>query len=319
METEQLYDLLVSQLLNRIPDNIKRSSYLMELLGIGRESVYRRIRGEIPFTTKEILQMAVALNVSIDKVIDGEEDMLGNDCYQLKVITNREYIQIFQSSLHQFYDLLLRKESKEVIVALNYFHPIFLGDFNLLFKFCYYRLLCQNNDALVEPCFSKINISAAVNELKLQIAEEIKMTKKTNVILDCDIFLRMIKDIQYFHQKKLITDEEKYQLKEELSNLIDVYEQLTKTGIYGINKLSVYLSSYLSVHFNRGLTRWNDDHYTLFRFDTMPRVIIIDTKICALQKAGLEYLKRQSICITQSNEILQSEFFNLQRQHITAF
>jgi hypothetical protein len=67
---KQLYYLVVDELLSHIPDNIKKVSYLMDLLEIGREVAYRRIQGKIPFAAEELLLMAVDLGVSIDKILN---------------------------------------------------------------------------------------------------------------------------------------------------------------------------------------------------------------------------------------------------------
>jgi hypothetical protein len=68
--SKELYNLVANHLLESIPDNVKKVSYVRNLLGIGREAAYRRLRGEIPFTAGELLTIAVNLNESIDDVLN---------------------------------------------------------------------------------------------------------------------------------------------------------------------------------------------------------------------------------------------------------
>lgn len=55
MNKDDISQKLISRILISIPDNINPVLYLMDLLDLSRESAYRRIRGEIPFTFWEIL------------------------------------------------------------------------------------------------------------------------------------------------------------------------------------------------------------------------------------------------------------------------
>ncbi|MDR0866484.1 MAG: helix-turn-helix domain-containing protein [Candidatus Symbiothrix sp.] len=313
---ENLYSLLVTHLLNHIPQNIKASYYLMDLLGLGRESIYRRIRGDIAFTAEEILKIADALNISIDAVIGGNHKVQ-NISPNLDLIESDEPARIFQASLAQLYDQLLSQEPKEIILAINSFHPVYFVGFDVLFKFSYYQWLYQNSEVPITQTFSEIYIPPKLDKLKEQIRTKMQQLDKSSIILDQNVFLNLIKDIKYYNQKKLITDKEKCLIKEEISGLIDFYEQMAKTGLYGMNNLSLFLSVYVSIISNMCLVQLNDTSQSVFRLHTLPHTIISNPQICEWQKIGFDFLKRQSICITQSNEIMQSEFFDLQRRNIS--
>ncbi|GHT52040.1 hypothetical protein FACS189440_21630 [Bacteroidia bacterium] len=309
---KQLYDLLVVHLLNHIPKGFKASSYLMELLGLGRESVYRRIRGDMSFTAEEIIKIAVSVNASIDDIVDSNKLFQNTVAKDLKLIETGAWPRIFQSLLEPLYDRVLSREPKGMILAINSFHPVFFVNFPLLFKFGYYQWLCQNSEDFPAQTFSELFFPSELEKLKEKIGTGIRQTDKMEIILDVHVFENLVRDIQYYHYKKLITNEERLLLKEELSGLINHYEQIAKKGDSGF----IYLSIYLSIYSNKGLVQLGDFCQSIFRLNTISQIILNDPQLCEIQKRELNYLKRQSIGITQQNEIMQSEFFEKQRRHI---
>lgn len=53
MITDVLNNNLIEALKMKIPDGVNLANELMDVLYIGKEAVYRRLRGEVPFTLAE--------------------------------------------------------------------------------------------------------------------------------------------------------------------------------------------------------------------------------------------------------------------------
>lgn len=306
----------VRKLLTKIPSNIKVSVYLMELLELGREAVYRRIRGKIPFTVAEVLKISIALNVSIDDIINNDDTGQDRVDYNINLIKSIEYDQIFHSSLGQLYSQFLSKENTTITFAINRFHAIFFVNYSEIFKFFYYQWLCQNGEIHLTKNFSETVLPPELLQLQQQVRLGIQQLNLINMIIDCNVFANLVKEINYFEQRKLITNQEKQLLKTEIINFIDSYEQLTKRGLFGSKPLLIYLSTYLPIYTNLGLVQSGTECQSFFRLNTIPHQITKNQQVCDLQKTGLDFLKRQAVCITQSNEILQEDFFAQQRQLI---
>jgi hypothetical protein len=290
----------------------------MDLLDLGRESVYRRIRGEVPFTISELVKIAAALDFTIDEIIgDNNSKWEHNVLLDVPSIESGDHAKIFQLMLYQLYNRLLTPETKEVIIAINCFHPVLLVNFDTLFKFSYYQWLYQNNEVPLHFTFSEVVITSELTMLKELINTSFHKLTKTVMILDADVFLNLIKDIQYYYQRKLISEDELLKLKQEISGMINYYEKIAKTGVSGSHSLSIYLSIYLSIATNMGFLQFENTSQSIFRLFSIPHLIVNNPKICELQKTRLNFLKRQSICITQSNEIMQAEFFNTQRKYVS--
>ena len=52
--TMNLNKIVLTKILDIMPENLKPVTLLMEVLDIGKESAYRRLRGEKPFSMEEI-------------------------------------------------------------------------------------------------------------------------------------------------------------------------------------------------------------------------------------------------------------------------
>jgi hypothetical protein len=303
---KQLYGILVRELLDRIPNNIKTVLYLTDLLELSPESVYRRLRGDVIFSAEEILKMAIDLHVSIDDVI--------NQSNQSQTKTDDD---VFLSVLRQLSMLLIQRPQK-ITIALNSFHPLLLANFNNLFKFFYYQWLSRDCELSSDQSFSQLSISPELMRQQEQMAEDFqKLTCSVIFILDSNVFLSLMQDVHYFHLKRQISGEDKKLIKEEITALIDLYEQMAHTGLFGVTPLSLYISPYQSILANMGLVEINKTtNLSVFRLSTIPHTIINNKQISDLQKNEIDFLKRQSIYITQSNEMQQIEYFEQQRQHL---
>ena len=66
----ELNKKLVAIILKNISENKKPVTYLVNALNISRESAYRRIRGDIPFTVQELVTLAADLKFSIDVIFE---------------------------------------------------------------------------------------------------------------------------------------------------------------------------------------------------------------------------------------------------------
>lgn len=61
---------LLSKILESIPEHISTVTYLMDFLDISQGAVYRRLKGEIPFSFDEIYKLSENLGFSVDEIFD---------------------------------------------------------------------------------------------------------------------------------------------------------------------------------------------------------------------------------------------------------
>ena len=64
MKDVSLYESFLTELRKKIPQGAKLTNTLVDMLYIEREAVYRRLRGEVPFTFVEVMTVAKELGIS---------------------------------------------------------------------------------------------------------------------------------------------------------------------------------------------------------------------------------------------------------------
>ena len=313
----RLNEIIVSTVLKNIPKNLKPVSFLMDLFDLSRESVYRRIRGEIPFTIEEIVKLSINLGFSVDEIIEGNKrDRVFFDLQADTSVQPQDAFLLMCKNHHAQLLNIINAENKNVLVALNNLPAVYSASFNNLFRFFYYEWLQHNHDGLTKLYYSDVIISPELASMQEKIIQDSKKSDNSTIILSPNLFLNLIRNIQYYHKRKLITDEELQLLKEDIANLIDSTEKVAKTGaLETTNRVDIYLST-LSINSNIAYIKYGNNIEAHLLIHPVNPIIIHNPEVCAMQKNWLYCLKKHSRLITQSNEILQTFFFDKQREYL---
>ena len=64
----------------KIHKDDKLVEVLMDVLSLGKEAVYRRLRGEVPYTFDDIMKISVRYTISLDEIVGNKTTgtVLGN-------------------------------------------------------------------------------------------------------------------------------------------------------------------------------------------------------------------------------------------------
>jgi hypothetical protein len=305
---------IIASLLENIPKKLKPTIYLTELLQLSRESVYRRLRGEIPFTFQEVADIAKDLNVSIDNILFKGT----NEWVSFRFISDDNHLSSFCLMLKKSAEKLeniIHAQQPEIILALNRLPPLLRVFNDTIFKFTYYKASFQTNLSF-KKTFAELQLAPEVIALQKKIQSQLTRIDNSILILDPNIFLSMITDIKYYHQRRLISDEEVFLFKQEMQDLITSFENIAQSGYYNSNtKVYLYLS-FLHINANSGYISYDHIEESLFWIFTTNPMLMVNRNFSQIQKEWLYSLKRQSTLITQSNEIFQADFFNNQRKFV---
>ncbi|MDR1783717.1 MAG: hypothetical protein LBR13_05595 [Dysgonamonadaceae bacterium] len=313
---KKLNNRLIDTVLSNVPKNVKPVSLLSNLLDMSRESAYRRIRGDIPFTVEEIADLSLEMGFSIDGIVGlGDRERVFFDFSVKSDDSDITFISMLQR-LERLYQSIGQANHCESILALNSLSPTFFLHFNHLFKFIYFKWLQQDSSISSDILFSEIKVPEEINNLRKKISNNMKVVSNRIIILDPNIFLNLIHDIVYFNQRKLINNEDMVSIKAEISELIDIFEKMAKSGIMYNTNVSLYISS-LSINTSTVYVNINDSEMmTILLMLVANPIFINNLRVCEVHKKTLLSVKRQSTLITQSNEILQIEFFDRQREYL---
>jgi hypothetical protein len=315
MVEANLNEVIVNTILRSIPQNIKPVNYLMDLLELSRESVYRRIRREIPFSMEEITKLSLTLGFSIDEIIEGSKTE--RKFFDLQILSDfsEAYIWLFKEYDNYLQNILNAKKSR-VLMALNHIPPLFSTFFDNLSKFFYYKWLNENVEDMSNRSFADLHIPNESILLQEKITTSCKKINNVVMILSPHIFLSTIKDIQYFYRRKLLNNDELQLLKNDIFDLIDLGEKIAKSGSFNAGSHMDFYLSTLNIHSNSIYLHYDNVRETHFWIYSANPMIIRNSEICDMQKKWVYSLKKHSTLITESNEILQIEFFNRQREYV---
>jgi len=314
---DNLRSIITTKILSNIPPRIKPIDYLLETLEISRESVYRRIRGDISFTLEEIAKLSVELEFSIDELII--KDIPSRVFFNLHIIPEQNPSDIITTIYQQYnqniFNLNYAKET-ESIMAINQIPPEFIIFFNHLFKFIYYRWMHQNQESSLKYSYSDVTLPENLSCLQYKSGENLKKIRNNTFIIDANVFSNLIREIQYYHKRRLIDENDFLDLRDELMDLVNMIENIAQTGFYGSDaKYNLYLSS-LNIDSSSRYLKFNGQEKSIFFVNSIEPIIAENPNLCSLQKKWLDSMRKYAILITQSNEILQVKYFNKQRSYI---
>ena len=316
-------DFLVNRILENIPKEAKPASYLSDMLDISIESAYRRFSGKIPFTFEEISKLSLTLNFSVD-------DIIGLNMTDSRAVFELQADELVGSS--RAFTVMLQKHlnyskkqeganQSETIIAMRHLTIFSVLHFETLFKFFYYKWTHQMEDVPFDYFFSDVVIPEEIINLLSEIKKVSRNLKnnETTIICNPSVCLTTIKEIQYYTKRGLINDNELQLLKKDLSNWVDSTEMMIKTGINEQGaRCNYFLSSFDIIESNSIYTEFDGQTESQFWIYTMNPLTMSKPGICKMHKEWFNSLKRYSTYITQSNEILQVEFLNKQREYIDA-
>ncbi len=305
--------IIIQKIADSIPSNVKLAEFLMDKLGLCKESAYRRIRGDVAFTIGQIMDLSLELGFSIDELAAQKNDDL--ILYKQKALKSYEPKETFIAMFETFYESMNKQcQAKDsyTIIALNRLPDIFTVSFENLFRFCYYKWVHQIVDTPINHSLSETILPPEIIVLRNKILPYVGHHKNITFILDPNTFYNTLADIQYYCSRGLINDEELSLLKNELKNIQEGMEILIKKGTWQkSHSYSYYFYYYLSSVpiENNSCYAWYDNHAeSLFWSNSVISLQSHDKQATDLHKIWLESLKKYAVLITKSNEQVQASY-----------
>lgn len=301
-----------------LPDNLPVASYLIEILPIGREAVYRRVRGEIPFTMPEVAIIAHNLNLSLDNLINNFNT--NKVSFDLNLIDDSSPIDNYIKLLEGQLSLFRKLKSHNNIVLKAAFNSIpysFFLDYELIAKFQLYKYVFHVKNVRTLGLFSDFEVSGEVKRMQAKCRDTIRNLCDTQYILDKRLFVYFAEDVSQFHRMKMINDTERDQIRGEVLSLLRDLEDIAISGLSKMSGRSVDL--FLShIHFDSSYIFYESDEYEVahFRLFTINGIRSDNSRICDKQKRWLESLRQNSTRISLSNAIFRKKYFKAQRDAI---
>lgn len=312
----QLNDELVAAIRNNISEDVNIANLLMEVLSMGKEAVYRRLRGDVPFTFEEVSRISSKLYISLDNIVNTRNTKhafydLDLNLRELKNPLDH-YCEKLQNCIHIFQKMHKSKDSKARL-AINSLPYMFYLHYPHIAKFRLYRWIYQMQASPTIGTYDEMIVPENISDIEKRFIAEHRYISHTTFIMDQNVFKSFIGDVNYFYKLNLLSDVDIKLIKSELIQMISELEAIAATGSHKTgNQVSIYISnvdlesSY--VHFE-----YEGCENSFLRIFSINIIDSQNQTICNIQKEWIDSLKRYSTLISESGEIQRIEFFNKQR------
>jgi hypothetical protein len=319
MKSDDILRYLLGAIEKKLPDKTKLVEILMKTLSMEKGAIYRRLRGEVPFTFYEVVKIAEELDISLNSFI--YSDSVQVDRFELDFV---EYTNMNEMDYKQWEDYIaLIKSAKddphsELAESSNVLPLSIYGGFDSLSKFFLFKYQYLLHESEGRIAFSDI----VVSERLLRILQSYYLASKNfanaTYVWDNLIFRYLVTDIQFFFAINLISDNEVQEIKEDLFALLDHIETIALTGCFEEtgNSVSFYISD-INLDADYSYVQINNFCMSHVRTFIVNSVASTDLSSYSKMKGWIDSLKKSSTLITQSGIAYRAEFLKKQRQIIS--
>lgn len=316
MITNELNTGLVNAVREKLPSKENLANTLMDILYIGKEAIYRRLRGEVPFTLTEAAIISRKLGISLDKMIG--VSFQNNAVFDMNIVDSSQPFETYYSILEKQVELFqkVKEEEYSEIGTSSNIIPLTLSlDYNMLSKFRLFKWMYQNENIKCKH-FESLEISKNLIDKQKEFVDTASHIRSIDYILDDMVFSHLVNDIQYFCDIHLISNEDRDLLKEELFLLIDSLEELTTRGKNKMgNDTKIYISN-INFEATYSYLDTSQVQLSMIRIYSINSITTLDHEMFRGLKEWIQSLKKFSTLISESGEMQRIQFFKQQREII---
>ena len=187
---------LIAAMKERIPRGINLANYLTDALCMGKEAVYRTLRGEVAFTFDEVAVVSCKLWISIDQIIGNHQS--NRVTFDLNLLHSPDPLESYYEIIERYlriFNYVKDDSSTKIDTASNVIPFTLYSSYEYLSKFRLCRWIYQNGKIRTPNNLSGMQIPVkAVNAHKL-LSEAVKACRKTCFIWDSNVFYSFVKEM----------------------------------------------------------------------------------------------------------------------------
>ncbi len=311
MEYQKTFIEVISRYL---PEGTKLVDFISDLIHLGKEASYRRIRCEVEFTLSEVVTIAKKLNINLTSLIirEGGDKVVFNLRFIEETNPAQSYIKRIKANLNILEGFLTEEDS--YFYRVNSFIPDELTyGLPYLTKLKLLKIQFDSDKTYPSP-LNKINIPEILIDTQEEYWERLRSFNLI-YILEPNILLPIVSDILFFYELNLISEEEKKQLKEELIQLLSIIKEVAGTGKLNGKEVSLYIS-HVVFNLSHAFIQAKGLEASILNLHMPNSLLSFDTKMCQTHKKRIETIKKYSSFISKSGEINKTLFLNKQSKII---
>ncbi|MCL1933001.1 MAG: hypothetical protein FWF53_04195 [Candidatus Azobacteroides sp.] len=315
MKKEDVHRYLLGVLEKKIPDRTKLVEMLMDTLFMEKGAIYRRLRGDVPFSFFEVASIAEKLNIPLNDL--AYIDTKRQERFELNIVDyvnmNEAYYKVWDDYI-ALIGTTKDDPNSEIAESSNVLPISLYGKFDSLSKYYLFKFHYLSTGTERRTSFDELVIPERLRQINRTYFYEVKNFGKTVFLWDYLIFKYLVTDIHFFFGINLISTEDIRQIKDDLFALLDYIEKITLTGRFEEtgNSVSFYISD---VNFDGDYSyfRLNDLYVSYVRAFILNSVTSGDQGSFEKVKTWVQSLIKSSTLITQSGAVYRADFFEKQR------
>ena len=317
MITDQLNTGLISAMKEKLPQGTNLANLLMDILYIGKEAVYRRLRGEVPFTLAEAAVISQKIGISLDRITG--TTFRGNALFDLNLTHYDNPIETYYGIIEHYakiFSVINEEPESELNTSSNIIPQTIYLKYPLLSKFRMFKWIYQHSQQNNTQCYEQLELPDKLLDRQREFVSETQFVRNTYYILDSMVFRYLTNDIRYFIDSHLITDENVRNLREELLELVDELEHIATVGAFETGREVPFYVSNINFEATYSYVESQQHCLSLIRVFAINSITSIDPEVFKQVKEWIQSLKKFSTLISHSGEMQRRQFFNQQREII---
>ncbi|MDU1889489.1 MAG: hypothetical protein E6767_02260 [Dysgonomonas sp.] len=319
MKANTIHNNLLNAIKEKLPAGSNIANKLMDILCLGREAIYRRLRSEVVFTLEEASLIATSLGISLDEVLGC--DNLKSRPLQIKLTsyiepTPSDYLQM--DEYIAFLKYIIEAPDTEVGYSGNSLAQNLFFGYKHLTLFMVFRWQFQSQVSNGVKYFKELKFQDRFINLQEETVSLMQYMPHTYHVWDFHIIQYLVNDIKHFVSIRLISQEELSLIKKDLFDLLDDIERIASKGKFDTGKpVQLYISNinFDSTYSYMQSPSLNVNLGQIWAF-SLNSVISMDATTTSHIKNWILSQKRVSTLISESGEIQRILFFKTQRQII---
>lgn len=300
---------IIDQIARQLPKNENPVHYLVKILSMSKETAYRRIRNQIPFSINEVAVIAEYFNLSVDQLLNikSEDDSFFNRNFNLGWTPEDVYFNLLKNEIETMESLSASANIK-ITAALNRI-PFRLLPYPLLFKldYCHY-LYSTGKISLMTSRFSDSEVPSTVDDLRTKAAACLSRLSPVTCIIDSMLYSNTIRKVHYYHRLGFVSGEDLKRLQAELFELLEMYETLLRNGKSSTGSNYIFYYSFFNLDSTTISIECGDDSLLqVWIYPESPLVVKNNEQVRDIQKRWIDSKIRNSTLISKTADIQQIE------------
>lgn len=312
-----IYTKLIKTIKEKIPERGKLTNMLADTLCIEKEAVYRRLRGEVPFTFAEVSTIANQFDISVDNIIRTSHTK--NHPFQMKMIDFINPTETDFFMIENFAEILEKAKNdpdSESGTASNVIPINICIAYKHIYRFHLLKWMYQLGET-EQTLYVDITPSEKLEKINQNTVINTQQVGRTFYIWDKNIIPSLINDIQYFREIHLITQEEIAAIKDELFLMLNDLERMAIIEQFDSGKKVEFYVSSLNFETSYSYVQAQGNLLSVIRSFTLNDTTSLDEAVFYKIKKWMTSLIRTSALISGSNEIQRIIFFEHQREIVS--